>query len=266
MAAELNVIGKNGPRPKKKRGRNRNTVVNKASKKADIFQKFERLMGDDVRSMQDIPESRMRSGGDQAGLQDAAERGSRSSGESETPSPVPTSGGSSANLVQTIPAAPPVNRMAQLATLAVEKNPKTANRDAARGEYPPALADVPGNLREHIMDASQETGLKPGLLAAVAKVENSWQLEGTSSAGARGPMQTMPFWSDAAEDPFGKFNPNKRPRRAVRLGAHILDHYIDQQGSRRKGLQAYNAGPGNMPAGADYAAEVLRTLREMRRR
>lgn len=311
---EIDVIGRNGPRPTKRRGRNRNTVRNRASKRggrsgreADFWRRFERLFGDDVKGMRvslgkgrpdfsierieeqraEKPKGRKKQAPDtdsltQGGNQEARQPRSAGSSRSNTgqQAPTPSTTADAVEAVTQAPVAPMANvvrniptgqdigsgKMAQLAQIAVESNPKTSNRAAQRGEYPPALSHVPRGFRDDIMRASERTGVNPGLIAAVGQVESGWRKNATSSAGAMGPMQTMPFWSDAADDPRGKFNPNKRPRRAVMLGATILDHYIDQQGSVRKGLMAYNAGPGNMQAGRGYATKVLQTLRQMRRR
>ena len=269
---KVDVIGRNGPRPTKKRGRNRNTVKNKASKKDDFFRKFERLMGDEVKAVNlevggsewKLERANLKSGGNQEGVQESASKTQREKSTPQKPSPQTTSA-PMPNLIGSPPVAPPT-RMAELAQLAIDKNPKTANRAAARGEMPPALSEVPGQYQDDVMRASRATGVAPGLIAAVMKVESGYNPKAVSSAGAKGLMQSMPFWSDSKDDPMGRFDPTKRPRRAIMLGAKILDHYIEQQGSRRKGLQAYNAGPGNMPAGADYARLVLQTLRQLRGR
>lgn len=291
-----------GPRQGKRSGRARNTVQNNASKdrgrggrqasrESNFWSRFDKLMGKEVKGLKvslgpdkewDIRraagpkgnESDL--GGVQEDLGGLTKGGNQEARQpARTPSPATTPPAAEAaspaalpSLLQNIPAPQgSENRMAELAQLAMQNNSASANRAAARGEYPPAISNVPEQYQDDIMRASEKTGVKPGLIAAVMQNENAqFDPNAVSSAGAQGLMQTMPFWSDSKDDPMGSFDPAKRPGRSIMLGAKILDHYINQQGSVKKGLMAYNAGPGNMPYGRDYAIKVLQTLRDNRRR
>lgn len=123
---------------------------------------------------------------------------------------------------------------------------------------------VPEKYEAWVMKAARKYGVNPALIGAVGQMESGWQPNLGSSAGAQGLMQTMPFWSDSPDDPMGSFDAMHNEKRNIMLGTQILRSYLNSQGSRRQGLAAYNAGPGNIGAGMDYANEVLALLRRGR--
>jgi soluble lytic murein transglycosylase-like protein len=77
----------------------------------------------------------------------------------------------------------------------------------------------------------------------------------TSSAGAIGIMQVMPFHASGGED-------LRDPETNISKGCGILRSYIGQMGSIRGGLAAYNAGPGGADQGGGwgYADGVLKAV------
>jgi hypothetical protein len=78
---------------------------------------------------------------------------------------------------------------------------------------------------------------------------------GPSSAGALGPWQFMPAtWSGLG------FPPGKENDWTISTQAYVkyMDELLKQEGgSVFKALEAYNAGPGNLSAGAGYASGIL---------
>ncbi len=75
----------------------------------------------------------------------------------------------------------------------------------------------------------------------------------TSSAGAIGVMQVMPFHARVGEN-------LRDPATNFRKGCSILKSYIGTMGSIEGGLAAYNAGPGgaNRGVGWTYSSDVLK--------
>jgi peptidoglycan DL-endopeptidase CwlO len=86
--------------------------------------------------------------------------------------------------------------------------------------------------------ATRKYDLPNGLLRAVASVESSFNADAVSPAGARGLMQLMPGTARGlGVDPTD-------PAQAVDGAARMLSGLIDQFGSVKLALAAYNAGPG----------------------
>lgn len=121
------------------------------------------------------------------------------------------------------------------------------------------IAFVPKKYRDWVREAAEKSGLSARLIGSVMQVESGFaedviNFQRASSAGAKGPMQLMPFWADT----YGK-KVFKNPRANLVAGAQILANYIEQAGSIRGGLAFYNGGPGNPQF--DYADTVLNILR-----
>ena len=103
-------------------------------------------------------------------------------------------------------------------------------------------------------------GIRPSVLAAVAKTESAFDPDAVSPAGARGLMQFMP--ATAAElgvDPLD-------PASAIDGAARYLSQNLRRFGSLELALAAYNAGPGavqqhgGIPPFAETQAYVPRVL------
>lgn len=114
------------------------------------------------------------------------------------------------------------------------------------------LEFVPQRYRKLIRDAAEATGLPARLIATVIQKESGFNPKAVSSAGAQGLMQIMPLHN--LDNPFNA-------RSNVMFGAQLLANYIEQMGSLRLGLAAYNAGPNNHEAGLGYAEMVLAAFR-----
>jgi soluble lytic murein transglycosylase-like protein len=104
----------------------------------------------------------------------------------------------------------------------------------------------------------------PVLILAVSHRESAGDDWAISSIGAVGRTQIAPInfaeleevgWIDGPSDLL------LDPRAATCAGAYFLREFLDRRGSRTLALAEYNAGGGNLPAGARYAERVLETYR-----
>jgi soluble lytic murein transglycosylase-like protein len=90
---------------------------------------------------------------------------------------------------------------------------------------------------------AQRAGLDPQLVLGLIQVESNFRRHAISSAGARGYMQVMPFWTGVIgdRDPSGLFD----PRTNLRYGCVILRHYLDiERGDLFRALGRYNGSLG----------------------
>lgn len=116
--------------------------------------------------------------------------------------------------------------------------------------YPMSCENVEVNqqrIEEAIEVAGRAYGLDPCLLAAVIEAESSFRPEAVSPRGARGLMQLMPDTATllGVKDSFNI-------EQNIMGGARYLADMVEMFGSIRKGLAAYNWGPGNL---AKYGME-----------
>ena len=90
---------------------------------------------------------------------------------------------------------------------------------------------------------ARRSGLSLSLVLGVVQVESAFRKFAVSSAGARGYMQVMPFWSrligDGDESRLFQLQTN------LRFGCVILRHYLDsERGDLFLGLGRYNGSRG----------------------
>ena len=100
---------------------------------------------------------------------------------------------------------------------------------------------------------AQRAGLDPHLVLGLIEVESGFRRYAISSAGARGYMQVMPFWTSVIgdRDPSALFD----MRANLRYGCTILRHYLDiERGNLFRALGRYNGSLGR----AEYPNMVLR--------
>jgi len=98
---------------------------------------------------------------------------------------------------------------------------------------------------------SQETGVDPYLMMALAKQESTFRPNLTSHAGASGVMQLMPGTAKWMADVDPNISQShvanlESPVNSIRLGAYYLKRMISRSnGNLIFALASYNAGPGN---------------------
>ncbi|HVL56358.1 MAG TPA: lytic transglycosylase domain-containing protein [Burkholderiaceae bacterium] len=100
---------------------------------------------------------------------------------------------------------------------------------------------------------AQRAGLDPQLVLALIEVESGFRKYAVSTAGARGYMQVMPFWTEVIGDgdPRRLFD----MRTNLRYGCTILRHYLDiEKGDLFRALGRYNGSLGR----PEYPNAVLR--------
>lgn len=103
---------------------------------------------------------------------------------------------------------------------------------------------------------AMRAGLDPQLVLAVIDVESRFRRDALSSAGARGLMQVMPFWTRVLGN--GDAGALLDPRVNLRYGCTILRHYLDmERGDLFRALGRYNGSLGR----ATYPEAVLRAWR-----
>ena len=93
---------------------------------------------------------------------------------------------------------------------------------------------------------SRRAGLDTTLVMGLIQVESAFRKFAVSSAGARGYMQVMPFWTRllGAGDPSVLFHMQTN----LRFGCVILRHYLDREnGDLFMALGRYNGSRGRSP-------------------
>lgn len=110
---------------------------------------------------------------------------------------------------------------------------------------------IPGHqerleLLQTVWYESKRAGLDVSLVLGLIQVESNFRKWAISSAGARGLMQVMPFWTrvigDGDANQLFKIQPN------LRFGCVILRHYLDRErGDLFMTLGRYNGSRGRAP-------------------
>lgn len=123
-------------------------------------------------------------------------------------------------------------------------------------------------IEQHVQKAAAKYDLPPALIKAVIRAESNFQVDAVSSAGAQGLMQLMP----ATAEELGVNNPFDI-KENIEGGTRYLRKMLDRfEGSVRKALAAYNAGPGTVmkyngqvpyPETRQYVKRVLRFSKQM---
>jgi soluble lytic murein transglycosylase-like protein len=90
---------------------------------------------------------------------------------------------------------------------------------------------------------AQRAGLEPELVLGLIQVESGFRRYAVSSAGARGYMQVMPFWTDLIGD--GNHAALFDRVANIRYGCVILRHYLElENGNLFMALGRYNGSRG----------------------
>ncbi len=136
-------------------------------------------------------------------------------------------------------------------------NPTPANLAIAAGpnsnhmSNPDVLAHelASSHLRREFLQTvwyeSQRAGLEPSLVLGLIQVESGFRKFAISSAGARGFMQVMPFWTRVLA--VGDASVLFQAQTNLRFGCVILRHYLNvENGNLTLALGRYNGSRGQM--------------------
>ena len=108
---------------------------------------------------------------------------------------------------------------------------------------------------------SQRAGLDPAWVLGLIQVESDFRKFAVSSAGARGYMQVMPFWTRVLSD--GDASQLFHAQANVRFGCVILRHYLNlERGDLTLALGRYNGSRGQ----SAYPTAVLSASKAWRPR
>jgi soluble lytic murein transglycosylase-like protein len=109
---------------------------------------------------------------------------------------------------------------------------------------------------------ARRSGLDVSLVMGLIQVESNFRKFAVSSAGARGYMQVMPFWTHV----IGDSDPSKlfHMQTNLRFGCVILRHYLDRErGDLFLTLGRYNGSRGRAPyPDAVFANQQLWVFRD----
>jgi hypothetical protein len=101
-------------------------------------------------------------------------------------------------------------------------------------------------LLEVIYYEAKRAGLEPSLVLGLIQVESNFRKYAISTAGARGLMQVMPFWTRQIGD--GDARKLFHMQTNLRYGCTILRHYINREnGNLFLALGRYNGSRGQDP-------------------
>ncbi|MGE0496464.1 MAG: lytic transglycosylase domain-containing protein [Ramlibacter sp.] len=104
---------------------------------------------------------------------------------------------------------------------------------------------------------SKRSGLETALVLGLIQVESGFRKYAVSSAGARGYMQVMPFWTRVIGD--GDAGVLFHMQANLRFGCVIMRHYLDRErGDLFMALGRYNGSRGKSP----YPDAVLGARRQ----
>jgi soluble lytic murein transglycosylase-like protein len=105
---------------------------------------------------------------------------------------------------------------------------------------------------ETVWYETRRAGLEQALVLGLIQVESNFRKFAVSSAGARGYMQVMPFWTRVIGD--GEASRLFHLQTNIRFGCVILRHYLDREnGDLFLALGRYNGSRGKAP----YPSAVL---------
>lgn len=121
------------------------------------------------------------------------------------------------------------------------------------------MVSVPSQYQPDITAAAQGTGIPASVVGAQAQEESGFNPAAVSSAGAEGFWQFLPSTYQGVAAQAGvpsnsEFNVGDETKAYVVYMNQLLQQ---EGGSIYKALEAYNAGPGNLSAGAGYANAIM---------
>ncbi|KQW51730.1 MULTISPECIES: lytic transglycosylase domain-containing protein [unclassified Roseateles] len=182
----------------------------------------------------------------------AAPFGARAGAQREEPLADSIRSALSASIAQNAPPRPSFNevdaRMAYLRWLGAmsERLKKRKTETQIRIEF-----------LETVWYEARRAGLEPSLVLGLIQVESGFRKYAISTAGARGYMQVMPFWTRAIGD--GNASRLFHMQTNLRFGCVILRHYLDiEKGDLFLALGRYNGSRGR----AEYPNAVFGARRQ----
>ena len=126
----------------------------------------------------------------------------------------------------------------------------------------------PPLYHEEIERVAEEFDLDPALLAALVRVESSFNPSAVSPAGAVGLAQVMPHTADWIGEKLGVKGKLEDPMDNLRMGAAYLRYLLEKFKDLKKALKAYNVGPYALSSKDEsaerYASKVLLAYRVYR--
>ena len=110
---------------------------------------------------------------------------------------------------------------------------------------------------ETVWYEAKRAGLEPSLVLGLVQVESGFRKYAISTAGARGYMQVMPFWTKSIGD--GNASALFHMQTNLRFGCVILRHYLDiEKGDLYLALGRYNGSRGR----PEYPSAVFASRRQ----
>lgn len=121
------------------------------------------------------------------------------------------------------------------------------------------MVTVPSQDVPIIQQAASGTGIPYNVVAAQVSAESAFNAAATSPSNAEGMFQFLPSTynsvaSRAGVAPGTEYNPSDEVKAYI---VYMNDLLKQEGGNIFKALEAYNAGPGNLGAGAGYAGGIL---------
>lgn len=112
---------------------------------------------------------------------------------------------------------------------------------------------VPAQYAELVQEASTQLGIPVAVIAAQIAMESNWDPNAKSPTGAEGIAQFEPDTWKA----YGQGDP-RNPAQAMKAYIKYMGYLLKLEGGNIElALAAYNAGPGNIAAGQNYATTIL---------
>lgn len=113
--------------------------------------------------------------------------------------------------------------------------------------------DVPTQYQADVQAAAEALGIPESVVAAQIQLESGFDPNATSPAGAEGIAQFEP----ATFAQYGTGSPYNVANAFAAYTAYMRTLLKQEGGDIEKALEAYNAGPGDLPAGSSYATTIL---------
>ncbi len=141
---------------------------------------------------------------------------------------------------------------ASVANVAIAAAPNSPNAAPDLLAHELANSHLRREFLQTVWYESQRAGLEPSLVLGLIQVESGFRKFAISSAGARGFMQVMPFWTRVLAD--GDAGVLFQAQTNLRFGCVILRHYLNvEKGDLFLALGRYNGSRGQ----ASYPNAVL---------